>query len=57
MMSPPSLEISRVISVEDATMHLTDEMLVEFDGTAGTVRLLLAEQPRAPGLTISPHVG
>lgn len=34
------LEIPCVISVEDATVKLTDGMLVEVDGTAGTVTVL-----------------
>jgi len=34
------LEIPCVISVEDATTRLTDGMLVEVDGTAGTVTVL-----------------
>ena len=34
------LEIPCVISVDDATTRLTDGMLVEVDGTAGTVTVL-----------------
>ncbi len=34
------LEIPCVISVEDATVKLADGMLVEVDGTAGTVTVL-----------------
>lgn len=34
------LEIPCVVSVDDATLKLTDGMLVEVDGTAGTVRVL-----------------
>lgn len=34
------LEIPCVVSVEDATTRLSDGMLVEVDGTAGTVRVL-----------------
>ncbi len=39
------LEIPCVVSVEDATIRLTDGMLVEVDGTAGTVTVLSDDEP------------
>jgi phosphohistidine swiveling domain-containing protein len=41
-----------VFSVEDATEKLTDGMLVEVDGTAGTVTVLADDRTPLPAIAL-----